>query len=101
MKANDEVKRAAEEAVGDASTPEQKLERIYEFCRTKIKNSSNDAAELTSAEREKLKANKSPSDTLKRGVGDGADMLFAAMASAIGLDARVALTAARNKIFFN
>ncbi|HEV2802546.1 MAG TPA: DUF3857 and transglutaminase domain-containing protein [Pyrinomonadaceae bacterium] len=103
MKANDEVKKAAEEAVGDATTPEQKLERIYDFCRTKIKNSSNDAAELTNAEREKLKANKSPSDTLKRGVGDGADidLLFAAMASAIGLDARVALTAARNKIFFN
>lgn len=37
-KASDEVKRAAVAAIGDASTPEQKLERLFEFCRTKIKN---------------------------------------------------------------
>src|SRR5262245_45297563 len=39
MKVNDEVRRAAVEAVGDASAPGQKLERLVAFCRSRIKNS--------------------------------------------------------------
>ena len=103
MKPNDDVRAAATAAIGDATTPEQKLERLYEYCRTKIRNSSNDASGLTGEERDKLKTNKSPSDTLKRGVGDGSDidLLFASMATAAGFDARVALTAERSKIFFD
>ncbi len=103
MKPNDEVKRAAVEAVGDASTPEQKLERIFNYVRAKIKNVSDDASGLSPAEREKLKENKSPGDTLKRGVGDGGDidLLFAALATAAGFDARVALTADRGDYFFD
>jgi hypothetical protein len=103
MKVGDEVKQAAAAAVGDATTPEQKLDRIFEFCRTKIKNVSSAASGLSSEERAKLKSNKTPSDTLKRGMGTAGDidLLFAAMAAAAGLDARLALSPDRSDVFFD
>lgn len=103
VKASDEVKKAAAEIVGDATDPEQKLQRIYEFCRTKIKNMSDDASGMSAAEIEKAKENKSAADTLKRGVGNGGDidMLFGALAAAAGFDVRVAMAADRGDIFFD
>lgn len=103
MKVNDEVKQATTTAIGDATTPEQKLDRIFEFCRTKIRNVSSPAGGLTIEERAKFKENKTPSDTLKRGMGTAADidLLFAAMATAAGLDARLSLSPDRSDIFFS
>src|SRR5258708_4826211 len=37
-KVNDTVRNAAEEAIGDASAPEEKLRRLFAFCRSSIKN---------------------------------------------------------------
>jgi hypothetical protein len=77
--------------------------RLFEFCRTKIKNTSNDASGLTAEELAKAKDNKTPSDTLKRGMGSGGDidLLFAALASAAGFDARIVLAPDRGDLFFN
>lgn len=103
IKASDEVKEMSASLIADAKTDDEKLERLFQFCRDKIKNSSNDALGLTSEEREKLKENKKPSDTLKRGVGDGGDidLLFAALATAAGYDARIVLAADRSDMFFD
>ncbi|HEX8284245.1 MAG TPA: DUF3857 domain-containing protein [Pyrinomonadaceae bacterium] len=103
MKVGDEVKRKAAEVVGDASTPEQKIERLFEFCRSQIKNVYDDANGMTADERAKAKENKSPADTLKRGVGTGRDidMLFAALAVASGFDARLVRLADRSDTFFD
>ena len=103
MKANDEIKQLAGTLTADAKNDDEKLQRLFEFCRTKIKNTSNDASGLTPDERAKLKENKNPSDTLKRGMGNGADvdLLFAALANASGLDARIVLAPDRGDIFFN
>ncbi len=103
VKVNDDVKKAAAAAIGDATTPEQKIERLFEFCRTQIKNTSNDVSGLTSEARAKLKTNKTPSDTLKRGMGTGndIDMLFMALATASGLEARFAGLSDRGDIFFD
>lgn len=103
MKVTDEVKEAANTAIGDATEPEQKIQRIFDFCRAKIKNINDDASGLTSEERAKLKENKSPADTLKRGMGSGLDidLLFAAMATAAGFDARIARLADRSDVFFD
>jgi hypothetical protein len=102
-KMSEEVKKASADAIGDASSPEQKLERLFEFCRSRIKNINDDASGMTSEEREKWKDNKSPADTLKRGIGTGndIDMLFAAMAMAAGFDVRMANLADRSDIFFD
>jgi hypothetical protein len=103
MKANDEIKKAVAGIVGDAATPEAKLQRIYDFCRLEIKNLSDDASGLTADEREKLKGNKSPGDTLKgkRGTSGDIDMLFGALAKAAGFDARFAMSGNRNDMSFD
>jgi hypothetical protein len=103
VKMSDEVKKSATEAIGDATTPEQKLERLFEFCRAKIKNINDDASGMTPEERAKWKENKSPADTLKRGMGTGndIDMLFAALATAAGFEVRMANLSDRSSAFFD
>jgi len=102
-KVSDDVKKVATDLVSDAATPEEKLERLFEYCRAKIKNVNSDASGLTSDDVNKLKDNKSPSDTLKRGMGTGydIDMLFASMATAVGFDARIIRLADRSDTFFS
>jgi hypothetical protein len=102
IKPNDEIKQKAAALTADATTPEQKLEKLYDFCRTQIKNLSDDALGLTADERAKIKSNKSAGETLKRGQGTDEDiiLLFGALANAAGFDARVALMANRGDIFF-
>lgn len=103
MKASDEIKAAVVGIVGDAATPEAKLQRIYDFCRLEIKNTSDDASGLTADERAKIKSNKSPANTLKnkRGTDSDVDMLFAALAKAAGFDARLALSGNRSDMIFD
>ncbi len=103
MKVSDEVRAAIPAIIGDASTPDDKLQRIYDFCRIKIKNISDDASGLSEDERKKVKPNKSPGDTLKKAMGTAAniDMLFAALAKAAGFDARLALSGNRDSMFFD
>ncbi len=103
LKVNDEVRRVAEEITGNVTTPEEKLKRIYQYCQTKIKNISHDHS-LTSEERVKLaKEIKSPSDTLKRGMGRGKniDGLFAALATAAGFEAHLAYAGNRQEVFLD
>lgn len=103
MKVSDEVKQAAAAAIGDAATPEEKLRRLYDFCRAKIKNISDDTSGITQDERAKWKRSKSPAETLKRGMATGLDIhyLFAAMASAAGFETRLARLADRSDTFFD
>ena len=103
MKVNDDVKKAAATIVADATEPEQKLQRILEFCRTKIKNIFADTEKMTEEERKKLKENKSPADTLNRAYGTShdIDMLFGALALAAGFDTRAINLPDRSDIFFD
>lgn len=103
LKVNDEVRQAATTATADAKTDDEKIQRLFEFCRTKIKNVSDDASAMTSEERKKLKENKTPGDTLKRGMGTGGDidLLFAALVTAAGFDARIVMAPNRGQLFFD
>jgi hypothetical protein len=103
MKVNDDIRKKAAEIIGDASSPEQKLDKLFDFCRFNIKNISDDASGLTYEQIQKVKENKSPGDTLKRATGTWHDinMLFAALATAAGFEARVAALSNRENIFFN
>lgn len=103
LKPNDEVKQTAATITADAKSDDEKIARLFNFCREKIKNISNDASGLTPDERAKLKDNKSPSDTLKRAQGTSIDidLLFAALANASGFDARIALAPDRGDLFFD
>jgi hypothetical protein len=103
MKASDDVKQMSATLLAEAKTPDEKLQKLFEFCRTKITNTSNDASGITPDDRKKLKENKSPSETLKRGMGSSIDidLLFAALATAAGFDARIVLAPDRGDIFFD
>lgn len=103
MKVDDEIRRESKKIIGDATTSQEKLRRLFEFCRTRIKNIDSDASGLTDDDRLRLKPNKSPSDTLKRASGTGLDidLLFAALANAADFDARVAFSPDRSDMFFN
>lgn len=103
FKTRDEIRQTATQAIGDAATDDQKLARLVDFVRTKIKNTDSDTSGLTAADRAKLKANKTPVDTLKRGMGTDQDisLLFGALATAVGFDARLVRVGNRNKAFFS
>ena len=103
MKVDKEIKAKAAEITAGATTDDEKLEKIFEFVRTNIKNTQDENSGFTDDQIEKLKENKKPSDTLKRGVGPGIDinLLFAALANAAGLEARVALLPDRGQRLFD
>ncbi len=103
LKVNEDVQKTATTIIADATTPEQKIERLLDFCRTKIKNIDSDSSELFASNRAKIKENKSSSDILNRRSGTEVDinLLFCALATAVGLDARVALVADRSQNFFD
>lgn len=98
---NGEMRQTAATVVSGAPTDLEKLRRLFDYCRTKIKNSSNES--VTAEERAAAARNKNPADTLKRGVGNGLDIdvTFAALANAAGYDARLALLPDRSYSFFN
>jgi hypothetical protein len=103
LKADDDIKRKAVELTAGATTSEEKLKRIFDFCRLNIKNTDSRNSGLTDQEIDRLKENKKPSDTLKRGVGSGGDvnLLFGALASAAGFETRVALMPDRGRQLFD
>ena len=101
-KGDKEIKRTAMELTASAATPEEKLQKLYEFCQTQIRNTAFDTS-LTDEQRAKLPKNKSLGDVLKnKSAGPQfIDMLFGAMASSLGLETRLALAGDRSKMFFN
>jgi hypothetical protein len=101
-KPNSDVKKAAEEVTASASTPVEKLKKLYEFCQTQIKNISYDTS-LTQEDRKKLPDNKSAADVLKRKTGSAVDitLLFGAMASALGYETGIVYMGDRSEMFFD
>jgi len=102
-KVNDDIRKAAAEQTAGAQTDEEKLRRLFDFVRARVKRYTDDAAGLTPDQLKKIKENKSPADTLKRGVGDLWDInyLFGALASAAGFEVRVAAASDRGDTFFD
>jgi hypothetical protein len=103
MKVSDEVKKAAAEQTAGAQTDLEKLERLFNFVRSHVKKVTDDALGLTPDQLKKIKENKSPGDTLKRGMGDGWDIdyLFGALAQAAGFEVRMAIASDRGDTFFD
>lgn len=100
-KSDKEVKKMAAEVVGSAQTDDEKLRKLYEFCQSQIHNTTYDTS-LTDELRKKLPKNESVGDVLKnkKASGQYVDLLFGAMASALGYDARIAFSSDRSEIFF-
>lgn len=101
LKANDEVKKMALQVVGDATTDDEKLKRLYNFVQKDIKNTTY-AENVSEEEKKTAQKNKSAGDTLKNKLGTSGDIdqLFGALARGAGFDARVAFSGNRNEMFF-
>ena len=96
-----EIKKAAAEITAGATTPDDKLRKIYDFCQQQIKNTSYDTT-LTDEDRKKLPAIKSMSDVIKRKSASWRyiDWLFGSLANAAGFDTKLAYTGDRSRAFF-
>ena len=102
LKPGKDIKNAAAEIAAGASTDDEKLAKIFEFCRTKIRNITYDS-NLTDEEKEAIKPSKSASDTYKKlqGTEDDINELFASLATGLGFEARLAFGGDRSEKFFN
>ncbi len=101
LKSSDEVRKAADEASAGAKDPEEKIARLMQYCRARIKRLSDD--DVTEQQRAKAKENHNPAETLSRGIGTGfdVDMVFAAMVSSQGFETRLAKIADRSDLPFD
>ncbi len=100
-KDNKDITKTAMDIAAGATTTDEKLKRIYEFCQTQINNTSYDTT-LTDEMRAKLPKTKAVNDILKRRSGSilEIDYLFGALAHALGFETAVAFTGNRSKVFF-
>jgi hypothetical protein len=106
LKPNNEVKRLAAEAVAGIDTPEDKVSALIR-CLWKHTRGYYDSG-VTDVERQKAIAKlpdrtRTSAEVLKSGFGtaDERNLLFAAMASSVGLEARPVLLPNRNDIIFD
>lgn len=101
-KPDKDIKKAAIEITAGANGDEEKLQKLYAFAQTQIKNTSFDPT-LTDEDRKNLPKIKELADMLKHKTGSAqlVDMLFGAMASSLGFDTRIAYSGNRSKIFFD
>jgi hypothetical protein len=102
LKPGGDIKKALPDIIGNSTDDGEKLKKIYEFCRTKLKNISYDTT-ITPEDLKKIKANGSPSDTLKKQQGRSLEIndVFASLAVAAGFDVRLVFTGDRSESFFS
>lgn len=102
LKPGKDLKAAANQIVAGATSDDEKMAKIFEFCRTKIKNISYDTT-LTDEQRDDIKPNKSTGDTYKKLQGTSTDVneLFASLTTALGFETRLAFGGDRSQKFFN
>ena len=102
MKPGGDSKKLVPEIIAGANTPEEKLHKIFQYTRTKLKNLSFDPS-LTDEDKDKIKPNKSPEETIKKGQGFSNEIndVFATLAIAAGFEARIAFTGDRSEVFFS
>lgn len=99
-KVDDEIKRLLASLIQPTMSDDQKLAKLYEYCQTNIKNLSDPGADITRSELARVKQNKNPSETIRRGMGTGREInaLFGALAIAAGYDARITSLAGRHHV---
>ncbi len=102
LKPDKSLKTAATEIIAGATAPEEQIAKIFSFCRTKVKNITFDT-QITDEEKEKIKANKSTTDTYKKlqGTKNEINELFASLTSALSFETRLAFGGDRSEKFFD
>ena len=99
-----EIRRVADSLTTGVAEFEPRIQRLYDFCRSRIKNVYDDANGFTDEFQKQLtERNLTPETTLRERIGTpyGIEMLFASLASAAGFKARIALVTDRSETFFD
>jgi hypothetical protein len=96
------IKKKAETLAAGATTDEEKLQRLYDFCQKGIFNTTfRTSAELqVEIEKHKTADAQSPAKTLEMGRGrsDEVNLLFASLVRSLGFEARLSCNASRSAI---
>lgn len=102
LKPDKSLKAAATEITAGATSPDDQIAKVYEFCKSKIKNITFDTT-ITDEEKEKIKPTKSTTDTYKKLQGRQTEIneLFASLTSALGFETRLAFGGDRSEKFFD
>lgn len=102
LKPDKDIKAAALQIAGGATAPDEQIAKVFEFCKTKIKNITYDT-QMTEEQKDEIKPNKSASNTYKKLQGTDEDIneLFASFTSALGFETRLAFGGDRSQKFFN
>jgi transglutaminase-like putative cysteine protease len=106
LRVNDEIRQAAAKAVEGATDEQQKVVALIGYLRTNLRSIFDPA--VTDAERGKIiksmpkERARTSEEVFKSGISfpNELNTLFAAMAQAVGLEARPALVADRNNVLF-
>jgi hypothetical protein len=103
LKPNSKITKAAEAITVGATTSEEKVARLYEHCRTQIKNLSHDTCGYTPDQIADLKPVSKPIDVLTLGYGTGGqiNLLFAAMLRSLKAECSLVYCGDRSESFFN
>lgn len=96
---NDDIRQLSAAALASATTNAERLKALVRAARGKVRRVDVDTA--TGEQRRAARLNQNAADALKRGAGTSDDvvLLTLALASAAGLDARVAATSDRGDLF--
>lgn len=102
LKPGKDIKTAAQQIIAGAATPDEQLAKLFEFCKTKVKNITYDT-QMTEEEKDEIKPNKSASNTYKKLQGTEEDIneLFASFAASLGYETRLAFGGDKSKKFFD
>lgn len=89
--------------VEGARTPDEKLLKLYEYCRSKVRNLSDDASGLSDDEQAKLEDAPSAKETLDKRQGTAFDVnrLFGTLAASLGMETRLVWLSDRSERFFD
>lgn len=102
LKPGKDIKKAAAEIAAGATTDDEKIAKIFDFCRARVKNITYDTT-LTDEQKDEIKPSKSASDTYKKlqGTDDDVNELFAALTTSLGYETRLAFGGDRSQKFFS
>lgn len=91
VKVDAAISKAAAEIISGAATPAEKVLRLVNYCRTRVKNIHHPSSGISIADLGERTPSKKASETLERGMGTGAEIqrLLVALASAAGFEARL------------
>ncbi|MCW5961182.1 MAG: DUF3857 and transglutaminase domain-containing protein [Pyrinomonadaceae bacterium] len=98
-----DIKKLVPELIANANSDEEKISRIFNFCKTQIRNLSYDPTLSREQRAELADGIDNAKDALAEKRGNSVDIntLFGAMVTAAGFEARYVYTGNRSRFFFN